>query len=130
VADRVQFSGSVPREEALKATAGAAGLLFPSLHDSGGYAVIEAMAAGLPVICLNLGGPGLFVNEACGWVIEADTPEQTVDDLAQALQEFADVPEERQKRGAAARERCLGTFTASMRGKQMERRYAQIASQR
>lgn len=126
VADRVQFSGSVPREEALKATAGAAGLLFPSLHDSGGYAVIEAMAAGLPVICLKLGGPGLFVNASCGWVIEADTPEQTVEDLAQALNAFADSPDERLKRGAAARARCLGTFTASVRGQEMELRYAQI----
>lgn len=128
VAERVEFSGSVPREEALRATAGAAGLLFPSLHDSGGYAVIEAMAAGLPVICLNLGGPGLFVNEACGWVIQADTPGQTVEDLARALRAFADSPEERLKRGVAARERCLSTFTASVRGEQMERRYAQIAS--
>ncbi|RBP47442.1 glycosyltransferase involved in cell wall biosynthesis [Roseimicrobium gellanilyticum] len=127
VADRVQFSGSVPREEALRATTNAAGLLFPSLHDSGGYAVIEAMAAGLPVICLNLGGPGLFVNEDCGWVIEADTPDQTVEELAHALRAFADSPEERHKRGAAARERCLNTYTASVRGEQMERRYAQIA---
>lgn len=127
VADRVQFSGSVPREEALKATASAAALLFPSLHDSGGYAVIEAMASGLPVICLNLGGPGLFVNEACGWVIEADTPGQTVEDLASALRSFADSPDERRTRGAAARERCLGNFTASVRGVQMEQKYAEAS---
>jgi glycosyltransferase involved in cell wall biosynthesis len=126
VAERVEFSGSVPREEALRATQSAAGLLFPSLHDSGGYAVIEAMAAGLPVICLKLGGPGLFVTDACGWVIDPTTPTQTIQDLAHALRDFADSPEERQRRGTAARERCLGVFTASKRGQEMERCYADV----
>ncbi len=32
--------------------------LFPSLRDSGGMAVLEAMAHGLPVVCTDLGGPG------------------------------------------------------------------------
>lgn len=31
-------------------------LLFPSLHDSGGWSAAEASAVGLPVVCLNLGG--------------------------------------------------------------------------
>ena len=126
VAERVEFSGNVPREEALRATQDAAGLLFPSLHDSGGYAVIEAMAAGLPVICLKLGGPGLFVTDACGWVINPDTPKQTVGDLALALRQFADFPDERQRRGSAARERCLAAFTASSRGQEMERCYTNV----
>ncbi len=40
--------------------------LFPSLHDSGGMVVLEAMSLGLPVVCLDLGGPGVIVNETCG----------------------------------------------------------------
>ena len=40
--------------------------LFPSLRDGGGLVVVEAMAAGKPVVCLNLAGPGLHVTEACG----------------------------------------------------------------
>ena len=33
--------------------------LFPSLHDSGGLVVLEALGHGLPVVCLNLGGRAL-----------------------------------------------------------------------
>ncbi|XGU19412.1 glycosyltransferase [Rhodococcus sp. 3Y1] len=31
-------------------------LLFPSMHDSGGWVAAEAAAVGLPVVCLDLGG--------------------------------------------------------------------------
>lgn len=43
--------------------------LFPSLHDSGGLVVLEAMGHGLPVVCLDLGGPGVIVNDSCGVVV-------------------------------------------------------------
>lgn len=43
--------------------------MFPSLHDSGGMAVLEAMSFGLPVVCLDLGGPAMTVNDNCGRVI-------------------------------------------------------------
>lgn len=36
--------------------------VFPSLHDSGGTVVLEAQAYGLPVICLDIGGPATLVS--------------------------------------------------------------------
>ena len=45
-------------------------LLFPSLRDSGGMVVLEALAHGLPVVCTDLGGPGVIVNERCGRVVQ------------------------------------------------------------
>jgi glycosyltransferase involved in cell wall biosynthesis len=41
-------------------------LLFPSLHDSGGNVALEAFGQGLPVICLDLGGPGEMVTDETG----------------------------------------------------------------
>lgn len=58
VADRVEFRGWVAREAVLRAMREEADLfLFPSFHDEGGWAVGEALAAGLPVVCLDRGGP-------------------------------------------------------------------------
>ena len=45
--------------------------VFPSLRDSGGLVVLEAMAHGLPVVCADLGGPGLIVDETCGRAVSA-----------------------------------------------------------
>ncbi len=44
-------------------------LLFPSLHDSGGFVVIEALSRGMPVVCLDLGGPRDMVTPASGIVV-------------------------------------------------------------
>lgn len=57
VADRVTFWGRRPRAEVVAALARADALLFPSLHDSASFAVGEAVSLGVPVLCLDRGGP-------------------------------------------------------------------------
>lgn len=61
--------------------------LFPSLHDSSGNVVLEALSFGLPVVCLNLGGPPVLVDESCGRVVPVDQAdeEKVVARLAETL---------------------------------------------
>lgn len=47
-------------------------LFYPSLRNSGGFVVLEALQQGLPVACLKLGGPGVVVDDTCGVAVEAD----------------------------------------------------------
>jgi glycosyltransferase involved in cell wall biosynthesis len=63
--------------------------LFASLRDGGGLVVVEAMAAGKPVVCFDLGGPGLHVNGECGFKVPAREPEQGVLDMATVLEKLA-----------------------------------------
>jgi len=69
--------------------------LFPSLHDSGGMVVLEALAKGLPVICLDLGGPGQIVDESCGRVILTTnkSEEDIVQDIFNAIIELQRNPD-------------------------------------
>jgi glycosyltransferase involved in cell wall biosynthesis len=66
---RVQLLGKLPREDLLALYGRADLFLFPSLHDSGGSVVLEAFSRGLPVVCLDLGGPKHFVSADCGVVV-------------------------------------------------------------
>ena len=40
--------------------------IFPSLHDSSGNVLLEALSNSLPVLCLNIGGPGEIITSNCG----------------------------------------------------------------
>ena len=44
--------------------------VFPSLHDSAGWVVLESLCKGLPVACLNLGGPKEIVTPASGIIVD------------------------------------------------------------
>ena len=83
----IEFAGRLPREKLIAAFHSYTALVFPSLHDTGGMVVLEALAEGLPVVCLDLGGPGIIVNESCGFVVStADAAEsQTVSGIANAM---------------------------------------------
>ncbi|WP_268799386.1 glycosyltransferase family 4 protein [Pseudomonas huanghezhanensis] len=62
--------------------------LFPSLHDSGGMVVLEAASCGLPVLCLDIGGPGEMVGPEVGIKVNAQNASEAevVAQLAAALE--------------------------------------------
>ncbi|MFM6202572.1 MAG: glycosyltransferase, partial [Dolichospermum sp.] len=93
IAKKVKFWGRLPREKALDLLKDCHLLIHPSLHDSGGWVCMEAMAAGRPVICLDLGGPAVQVTEETGFKIAADEPYQVVRDLAAAMIYLVQNPE-------------------------------------
>ena len=67
--DRIEFIPWLPQQE-LFALYGAHDLfVFPSLHDSSGNVVLEALSHGLPVMCLDLGGPPQIVTPQAGIVV-------------------------------------------------------------
>ncbi len=123
LANRVEFVGGLSRDDVLRAYSQAEGFLYPSLHDSGGNAVIEAMAAGLPVICLRYGGPDLLVPDDCGWKVAAGNAEEAVAGLAKALQVFAADGDERRRRGAAARLHATARHGWNVRGEELRAIY-------
>jgi glycosyltransferase involved in cell wall biosynthesis len=63
------------------------------------------MAAGKPVICLDIAGPGLHVTESCGIKIPPQAPDQTVKGIAAALDRLYGDRELLAQMGNAARHR-------------------------
>lgn len=123
---QVKFLGQLPRQQVLEMLASCDVFLHPGLHDSGAIVCAEAMGAGLPVICLDLGGPALQVTEETGFKIPAISPEQAVKDMAQAMLKLAKNPELARQMGEAGRKRVTEHFSWEKKGEFINRVYQEV----
>jgi glycosyltransferase involved in cell wall biosynthesis len=98
-------------------------LVHPALHEAFGNVCLEAMAAGRPVVCLDLGGPALQVTEATGIKVPATSPDQVVSDLAAALTRLARDPGLCSRLGIAARRRVQEHFDWAGKGDWLQELY-------
>jgi glycosyltransferase involved in cell wall biosynthesis len=113
--DAVRFLGHVPRDEIVDLLKNSDVLAHPSLHDSGGWVCLEAMASGVPVVCLDWGGPGQQVTADCGIKVPVTTPAEVVAAIAAALDKLAASPELRAGMGEQGRRRVLEKYTWPVR---------------
>jgi glycosyltransferase involved in cell wall biosynthesis len=86
------------------------------------------MAAGLPVICMDLGGLALQVTEESGVKITASSPDQAVYELASAMDDLATDASRRARLGEAAHQRVMDQFNWEKKGLQLSQIYGQIAN--
>lgn len=92
----VSFVARIPQADLFRRYASAHVFLFPSLRESGGNVVLEALSAGLPVVCCDLGGPRMFVDSTCGYVANASScrdEEHLVAMLAEGVAAVSESPE-------------------------------------
>ncbi len=123
VADRIEFRGWVPRDEAIRLMGTAAAVVFTGLREEGGLALAEAMLVGSPVIVLAHGGARDIAESAVDpsrvTLVEATTVAGTAERLAAAM---TDSSRARREPGgplldqAAARERIEAIFTTAIAG--------------
>jgi glycosyltransferase involved in cell wall biosynthesis len=109
---QVQFAGWLAPNEAAERMKRSDVFVLPSLRESGGIVLMEAMALGLPIVATNWGGPGVHVDDASGIRVDPTSRTTFIDGLAEAMLRLARSPELRARMGHAARERVKrGTYT-------------------
>jgi glycosyltransferase involved in cell wall biosynthesis len=126
IAPNVDFVGRLPRNETMARLAKCHVLVHPSLHDSGGWVCLEAMASARPVICLDLGGPATQVTDETGFRIHAGTPEQAIADMALAMRKLHDDPNLRRRMSAAGPKRVMDAFCWDEKVRRMNAIYAEL----
>jgi L-malate glycosyltransferase len=98
--DHVDFCGFVEHDQVYSFLSGHDILVMPSLQEAFGVAILEASAAGLPVIASDIGGvPEVLIHEKTGLLV----PPGDTDKLAQAIIRLADNADLRKQMGAAGR---------------------------
>jgi glycosyltransferase involved in cell wall biosynthesis len=105
---RVRFLDWYERHEDLIASFGAyRGMVLPSLEDANGIVVQEAMALGLPPVCLDWGGPQLLVHDGeSGFLVAPDSIQTITHGIAACLDQLADDPALAERMSHAAREQA------------------------
>lgn len=103
----VEFVGPVtdPREELNRATC----LLHCAPREPFGIVLLEALAAGRPVIAPDSAGPREIVNPSCGFLYPPGDPAGAASALLQVL----DDPDRAAAMGASGRERAIRHFGAA-----------------
>ncbi|TVU53873.1 MAG: glycosyltransferase [Arthrospira sp. PLM2.Bin9] len=124
--DQVIFHNQLSRAETLTKLSECVSLVHPSLHESGGLVCLEAMAAGRPVICLNLGGPALIVSEDVGFKVEANNPDQVINDLANAMTILANDNHLWKQKSDRSRARVKNLYSWQKKGQELANLYEKI----
>lgn len=81
----VDWKGRVTYAEVRQYYASHDVFFYTSLRDSGSLQLVEAMAFGLPVVCLHLHGQALIVKDDTGIRCNCDTPAMAIDNLKNAI---------------------------------------------
>jgi glycosyltransferase involved in cell wall biosynthesis len=116
VQNRIHFTGYVTQQEAIRALKQSDIFLFPSLKEGGTWSLIEAMAVGLPIICLDTTGMHLITDDSCAIRVPPTNPEETIKKMAEAISMLAKDADLRRVMGGNARKRIKDHFLWQCKG--------------
>jgi len=126
ISDRVEFQPPVPRNKLPALYQQADIFCFPTLCDTYGIALLEAMSCGCAVVASDVAGAGEIVDGANGLKISLTTPDQYVREFAEAIGCLAANPARRAAFGAAARRHVLQNHDWPRIGEQVLRIYEEL----
>jgi glycosyltransferase involved in cell wall biosynthesis len=111
IASHVHFHDPVPQADLKKHFANADAFLFTSVRDTSGGVNLEAMAHGLPLICIAHQGVGDITDDHCAARIPPGSIPDTIDRLAQAVIHLSENLALLRKMGVAAANRAREEFS-------------------
>lgn len=120
VRERCRFEGERPHSEVDEYYAEAGVFVFPSVRESGGAVVLEAMSHGLPCLVADWGGPPIYTRDT-GLHLRVDSPTALEDDLVMNLRRLLEHPEEAREIGRRSREVIDGEYVWSSKAELLYR---------
>ena len=126
IAERVDFAGQLPHEQALEEARRCALFVMPSTEEAFGVAYIEAMAGGLPAIgCRGEPGPEEIAAAGDGFVL---VPPGDIERLSQRIDELLSDPHRLREAGERARATVEAHFSWPRCGEQTVAAYRRALS--
>ncbi|AFZ01172.1 glycosyltransferase family 4 protein [Calothrix sp. PCC 6303] len=126
IVNKVKFLGELSRHQTLEILGTSSVLIHPSLHDFSPTVCIEAMAAGKPVICLDLGGPAVQITDTSGFKVKARNAGEAITGICEAMQKLAVNREMVSTMAIAAKTRAREEYTWDIKGLSIVRLYEEV----
>ena len=125
LSEHVCCMGPIPYMEMEKEYAGADVFIMPSIRETTGTVLLEAMSKGIPVITINKFGGATLFDEDTGWLYEGNTKEEYIESLKKAILECIMNPDEVVKRGMNARKKAEN-YTWQEKNKKYQEIYSNL----
>jgi glycosyltransferase involved in cell wall biosynthesis len=126
---KVVFGGQAKFEDYQRILGATQVYLLPSIRDSAGLSLMEAMLAGCVPVVADCGGPGAIVTENCGFKIPVVSREQMVAQLASVITEIHRDRKMIFTKGPAARQRIATAFSETNYRQTVNAVYQSVISQ-
>ncbi len=121
ISELVDFVGEVSHERVLAELQNASIYVFPSLREAGTWSLMEAMCAGLPVICLDTSAMSIITDEECAIRITPTSREAIIKGFAEAIGSLCASPALRDSLGRAGQNRMREAFLWNRKGDDVAR---------
>lgn len=117
--EKIKFVGKVSYEDMQLLYKSSDIFVFPSLRETTGTVLFEAMANNLPVVTFNQNGASLLVDNNCGVKVEITNDLVMIkQDFANALSRLIDNSDIRKSMGCYAKSRIIANYTWKQKCKQ------------
>lgn len=119
-ASHIEIISTLPREEVLDRLKQSDIYPFPSLREGGTWALMEAMAIGVPVVCVNWTGMAVETDAESAIQLEVTNPSTMEREMGEAISKLINNPKLRERIGKAGRKRIKEVFNWEAKGEFME----------
>ena len=99
----INFIGKIPFAAMSDEYAKADAFIMPSIRETTGTVLLEAMSKGLPVITIKKFGGAELINEDSGWLYSGNTKQEYIDGLKSCIIDCITNPQEAIRKGENAR---------------------------
>jgi glycosyltransferase involved in cell wall biosynthesis len=123
---QVRFVSRLARADYVAELAQTQICLLPSLRDSAGITLMEAMLAGCVPVVLDLGGPAEIVDSSNGIKITATTPEEGIRGIGDAILRLASNPEKLDTFGKNASAHVAANYSFAKYRSEIEKIYERV----
>ncbi|HMO26459.1 MAG TPA: glycosyltransferase family 4 protein, partial [Tepidisphaeraceae bacterium] len=125
IADRIEWTGKLPRDEAVRKVHEAHVFAITSLKDLTSTVLLEALSQGVPVVCPDHCGFSNVVTPECGIKVRMEHPRQLERDIAEAIAELGEDEARRRRLAWGALER-IGGFAWEEKAREVEAVYREV----